>query len=87
MIQSSLLTHCLLNPNRLAPALLCHLVDMPWKKNMFTPDNKPEEGKFYFPDINQMAEKSGSHPWPRDHKIRGNQALETQIIVSHALPR
>ncbi|KAJ5884990.1 Surfeit locus 1 [Penicillium taxi] len=38
------------------------LLREPWKKNMFTPDNKPEEGKFYFPDIKQMAEYSGSQP-------------------------
>ncbi|RJE23216.1 COX1 assembly protein [Aspergillus sclerotialis] len=38
------------------------LLREPWKKNMFTPDNKPEEGKFYFPDINQMAELTGSQP-------------------------
>ncbi|KAJ5864418.1 uncharacterized protein N7529_006334 [Penicillium soppii] len=38
------------------------LLREPWKKNMFTPDNKPEDGKFYFPDINQMAELSGSQP-------------------------
>ncbi|OJJ34211.1 hypothetical protein ASPWEDRAFT_113743 [Aspergillus wentii DTO 134E9] len=38
------------------------LLREPWKKNMFTPDNKPEEGKFYFPDIQQMAELTGSQP-------------------------
>ncbi|EER24416.1 SURF1 family protein [Coccidioides posadasii C735 delta SOWgp] len=38
------------------------LLRSPWKKNMFTPDNKPEEGKFYFPDVNQMAEFTGSQP-------------------------
>lgn len=38
------------------------LLREPWKKNMFTPENKPEEGKFYFPDINQMAELAGSQP-------------------------
>ncbi|KAK2743404.1 surf-like protein [Myotisia sp. PD_48] len=38
------------------------LLRMPWKKNMFTPDNKPEEGKFYFPDVKQMAELTGSQP-------------------------
>lgn len=38
------------------------LLREPWKKNMFTPDNKPEEGKFYFPDVHQMAEVSGSQP-------------------------
>ena len=38
------------------------LLREPWKKNYFTPDNKPEEGKFYFPDVQQMAELSGSQP-------------------------
>ncbi|KAI1959528.1 surf-like protein [Ophidiomyces ophidiicola] len=38
------------------------LLRSPWKKNMFTPDNKPEEGKFYFPDVEQMAELTGSQP-------------------------
>ncbi|EEH50015.2 uncharacterized protein PADG_06094 [Paracoccidioides brasiliensis Pb18] len=38
------------------------LLREPWKKNMFTPDNKPEEGKFYFPDVEQMAELTGSQP-------------------------
>lgn len=38
------------------------LLREPWKKNMFTPDNKPEEGKFYFPDVYQMAEVTGSQP-------------------------
>lgn len=36
------------------------LLREPWKKNMFTPDNKPEEGKFYFPDVKEMAEHTGS---------------------------
>lgn len=38
------------------------LLRTPWKKNMFTPNNKPEEGKFYFPDVKQMAEVTGSQP-------------------------
>ncbi|KAF7164423.1 hypothetical protein CNMCM6106_000975 [Aspergillus hiratsukae] len=38
------------------------LLREPWKKNMFTPENKPEEGKFYFPDVHQMAELTGSQP-------------------------
>ncbi|KAJ5738361.1 hypothetical protein N7493_001516 [Penicillium malachiteum] len=38
------------------------LLREPWKKNMFTPENKPQQGKFYFPDIEQMAELSGSQP-------------------------
>ncbi|KAI1824996.1 SURF1 family-domain-containing protein [Xylaria intraflava] len=36
------------------------LLREPWKKNMFTPDNRPDKGEFYFPDVRQMAELSGS---------------------------
>lgn len=38
------------------------LLREPWKKNMFTPANKPETGEFYFPDVVQMAQVSGSVP-------------------------
>lgn len=38
------------------------LLREPWKKNMFTPENQPEKGKFYFPDVYQMAELTGSQP-------------------------
>lgn len=38
------------------------LLREPWKKNMFTPNNKPQEGKFYFPDVKQMAEFSDAEP-------------------------
>ncbi|CAK3785409.1 related to SURF1 [Lecanosticta acicola] len=38
------------------------LLREPWKKNMFTPDNRPQEGKWYFPDVYQMAEHTGSQP-------------------------
>lgn len=38
------------------------LLREPWKKNMFTPLNKPEEGKFYFPDVEQMAKHVGAQP-------------------------
>jgi surfeit locus 1 family protein len=38
------------------------LLREPWKKNFFTPNNKPEDGKFYFPDVYQMARVSGSEP-------------------------
>ena len=36
------------------------LLREPWVKNMFTPDNKPELGEFYFPDVEQMAKLTGS---------------------------
>ncbi|KAM0798281.1 SURF1 family-domain-containing protein [Usnea florida] len=38
------------------------LLREPWKKNIFTPDNKPELGEFYFPDVEQMAKFTGSAP-------------------------
>ncbi|KAI9039126.1 cytochrome oxidase assembly protein SHY1 [Aspergillus affinis] len=38
------------------------LLREPWQKNMFTPENKPEKGEFYFPDVEQMAELTGSQP-------------------------
>ncbi|KAI0173622.1 SURF1-domain-containing protein [Hypoxylon sp. FL1284] len=36
------------------------LLREPWKKNMFTPENRPDKGEFYFPDVKQMAELTGS---------------------------
>merc|ERR1711964_23133 len=36
------------------------LLREPWKKNMFTPENRPEKGEFYFPDVVQMAGLTGS---------------------------
>ena len=36
------------------------LLREPWKKNLFTPDNNPETGNFYFPDVEQMAKLTGS---------------------------
>ncbi|KAK0718847.1 SURF1 family-domain-containing protein [Apiosordaria backusii] len=38
------------------------LLREPWKKNMFTPDNRPDKNEFYFPDVKQMAELTGSQP-------------------------
>ncbi|KAL8738033.1 MAG: hypothetical protein Q9181_001101 [Wetmoreana brouardii] len=36
------------------------LLREPWKQNLFTPRNRPERGEFYFPDVRQMAELTGS---------------------------
>ena len=36
------------------------LLREPWKKNMFTPDNRPETKEFHFPDVLQMAKLTGS---------------------------
>lgn len=38
------------------------LLRSPWKKNMFTPDNRPDIGEFYFPDLQQMAGLVGAQP-------------------------
>ncbi len=38
------------------------LLREPWKKNMFTPENRPDKGEFYFPDVSQMAALTGSQP-------------------------
>ncbi|MCJ1465076.1 surf-like protein [Pseudocyphellaria aurata] len=44
------------------PVVVEGLLREPWKKNYFTPDNKPEQGAFYFPDVQQMADFTGSQP-------------------------
>lgn len=38
------------------------LLREPYKKNMFTPDNRVDKWEFYFPDVKQMAELAGSQP-------------------------
>ncbi|KAL9590928.1 MAG: hypothetical protein Q9203_000298 [Teloschistes exilis] len=38
------------------------LLREPWRKNMFTPQNRPEKGQYYFPDVQQMAMVTGSEP-------------------------
>lgn len=38
------------------------LLRKPWKRNMFTPANRPEKGEFYFPDVAQMAALAHSQP-------------------------
>lgn len=38
------------------------LLREPIQKNYFTPDNRPDKGQYFFPDIEQMAELTGSQP-------------------------
>ncbi|KAF1992303.1 COX1 assembly protein [Aulographum hederae CBS 113979] len=38
------------------------LLREPWKKNFFTPDNSPEKGAWYFPDVHEMAAWAGTEP-------------------------
>ncbi|KAF3390650.1 Cytochrome oxidase assembly protein shy1 [Penicillium rolfsii] len=61
------------------------LLREPWKKNMFTPANKPEEGKFYFPDIEQMAELGGSQPvWIEETMV--SDLLDTYDRIAKGRP-
>jgi surfeit locus 1 family protein len=43
-------------------AIVEGLLRAPWKKNYFTPDNRPDKGEFYFPDVEQMAALAGAKP-------------------------
>jgi len=71
----------------------------PWKKNMFTPVNRPDKGEFYFPDVVQMAALTGSQPvWIEstmepdllqhyDYEARGmpiGRAAEVNLRNNHA---
>jgi surfeit locus 1 family protein len=38
------------------------LLREPPKKNSFTPDNRPDKGEFYFPDVVEMAGLVGAEP-------------------------
>ncbi|KAK7417009.1 surf-like protein [Neonectria magnoliae] len=75
------------------------LLREPWKKNMFTPENRPERGDFYFPDVKQMAQLTGSQPvWVEatmeqefmqmvDYEARGipyGRAAEVNLRNNHA---
>ncbi|KAJ6444032.1 surfeit locus 1 [Purpureocillium lavendulum] len=75
------------------------LLREPWKKNMFTPENRPEKGQFYFPDVQQMAALTGSQPvWVEatmepefmrmmDYEARGipfGRAAEVNLRNNHA---
>ena len=53
------------------------LLREPWKKNLFTPNNKPEDGKFYFPDVYQMARVSGSSP------VWIEETMEPNLLASY----
>lgn len=61
------------------------LLREPWKKNMFTPENKPAEGKWYFPDVYQMAEASGSQPVWIEETMKSDY-LETLRRTEKGIP-
>ncbi|KAM0458009.1 hypothetical protein ACHAPV_001376 [Trichoderma viride] len=75
------------------------LLREPWKKNRFTPENRPDKGEFYFPDVHQMAALTGSQPvWVEatmepeflrmmDHEARGipfGRPAEVTLRNNHA---
>ncbi|ODA78637.1 hypothetical protein RJ55_06019 [Drechmeria coniospora] len=81
------------------PVTVEGLLREPWKKNMFTPENRPEKGEFYFPDVAQMAALTGSQPvWVEatmepefmrmmDYEARGipfGRAAEVNLRNNHA---
>lgn len=63
------------------------LLRAPWKKNMFTPENKPEVGKFYFPDVAQMAELTGSQPIWIEETMRKNCFVMSAHAPMNASPK
>lgn len=65
------------------------LLREPWKKNMFTPENKPEEGRFYFPDIEQMAKLTGSQPiWIEETmgKLDFHHLIYVRLVLIYIVP-
>ena len=54
------------------------LLREPWKKNIFTPNNKPEHGEFYFPDVEQMARFTASQP------VWIEETMGNFIIIAHS---
>ena len=63
------------------------LLREPWKKNMFTPENSPQTNEFYFPDVVQMAQLTGSQAvWVEETMgwFRTNQEYATANIMIEA---
>ncbi|GAB7359670.1 hypothetical protein MBLNU230_g6849t1 [Neophaeotheca triangularis] len=44
------------------PVTVQGLLRSPWKKNMFTPSNSPQQNIWHFPDVYEMAAHTGSQP-------------------------
>lgn len=57
------------------------LLRKPWKKNMFTPDNRPDKGEFYFPDVKQMAELTDAQPVWIEATMGKSHLVVTEIRV------
>lgn len=52
------------------------LLREPWKKNMFTPENNLQKREFYFPDVEQMAQLTGSQP------VWVEETMQPDLILS-----
>nr|OQO11398.1 hypothetical protein B0A51_15533 [Rachicladosporium sp. CCFEE 5018] len=61
------------------------LLREPWKRNLFTPVNKPEEGKFYFPDVAEMAAHAGAQGVWVEETMR-NDLLESYRREEKGIP-
>ncbi|KAL7620962.1 surf-like protein [Parahypoxylon ruwenzoriense] len=61
------------------------LLREPWKKNMFTPENRPDKGEFYFPDVKQMAALTGSQPIWIEQTMEPD-LLEAMELQSKGIP-
>lgn len=58
------------------------LLRKPWKKNMFTPNNRPDIGEFYFPDVAQMAALTGAQPvWIEATMGRSSLCYRSRLFV------
>ena len=59
------------------------LLREPWKRNIFTPENKPELGEFYFPDVSQMARYTQSDPvWVEETMRKLGLACQKATIAN-----
>lgn len=54
----------------------------PWRRNAFTPENRPDLGEFYFPDVEQMARLAGAQPVWVEENMGGYSFLRCLISVS-----
>jgi surfeit locus 1 family protein len=53
------------------------LLRKPWKKNWFTPENRPDKGEFYFPDVAEMASLAGTQAvWMEETMRKDSYAMD-----------
>ena len=57
------------------------LLREPFKKNMFTPNNNPEKGQWYFQDVKEMAAWSGSNPVWIEETMGEQYMLQADVFL------